>query len=95
MINGSIINIAGLTYTINIKSSYAMDGAIGLADFNRQEISINAAMTPQTQKIALYHEILHLLDSVYHLKFTEEQVTYTAHALVALVADNIDSNLLL
>jgi hypothetical protein len=36
----------------------------------------------------VYHEVLHMLDHAYNLKLSEEQVTFTAHALLALVSDN-------
>jgi len=84
------MKIGGIYYEILHKTNEEMNGNIGLADFNRQEISINTDHTTQTQKIALVHEILHILDSTYHLKLTEEQVIYTAHALIGFIEDNKD-----
>jgi hypothetical protein len=82
------IKISGLLYDVVYKSNEEMEGRIGLADFNRQLISVNESHTSQTQQIALMHEILHLLDMSYNLKLTEEQVVYTTHSLIALFADN-------
>ena len=82
------IKICGLVYAILYKTPEEIEGRIGLANFNTQEIWINSSMTEQTKKIALYHEVLHMLDHAYNLKLSEEQVTFTAHALLALVADN-------
>ena len=65
-----------------------MNGSIGLADFNKQEISINSEHTQSTQKIAILHEILHILSDSYNLKLSEEQVIYTTHALLAFMSDN-------
>lgn len=82
------IKICGLTYSIQLKTPEEMKGSVGLANFNTQEIWINQTMTDQTKKIAVYHEVLHMLDHAYNLKLSEEQVTFTAHALLALVSDN-------
>ena len=82
------VRICGLFYNVVHKNNEEMEGRIGLADFNNQLISINSSHTPQTQQIALMHEILHLLDMSYNLKLTEEQVVYTTHSLIALFADN-------
>ena len=82
------IKICGIEYTISLKTSEEMGGRVGLANFNTQEIWINDTMTEQTKRIALYHEVLHMLDHAYNLKLSEEQVTFTAHALLAVVSDN-------
>ena len=84
------MKIGGIYYNICYKTNEEMNGNIGLANFNDQLISINNSHTEQTQRIALVHEVLHILDSTYNLKFTEEQVTYTAHALLSFFADNKD-----
>ena len=55
---------------------------------------INTGITEQTKRIALMHETLHILDKAYNLKLSEDQVTYTAHALVALAVDNPNSGVL-
>ena len=82
------IKICGMIYTIVYKSSAEMNGTLGLADFNKQEISINAEITQQSQTLALYHEVLHIIDMAYNLKLTHEQVTFASHAILALVNDN-------
>jgi Zn-dependent peptidase ImmA (M78 family) len=82
------MKIGGIYYNVLYKPTDQLNGNVGLADFNRQEISINSDHTPQTQKIALIHEVLHILDSTYNLKLTEEQVIYTTHALISLFEDN-------
>jgi len=82
------IKIAGVTYTIEFLGNDAMGGNIGLADFDNQRIMINDGATEQTKQIAIVHEILHILDKAYNLKLTEEQVKYTAHAILALYKDN-------
>jgi Zn-dependent peptidase ImmA (M78 family) len=84
------MKIGGIYYEVLHKTSEEMNGNVGLADFNRQEISINTNHTMQTQRIALVHEVLHILDNTYNLKLTEEQVTFTAHALVSFIEDNKD-----
>jgi hypothetical protein len=83
-----MIKIAGLNYNLEFVSSENMGGNIGLADFNKQLITINENCTDQTKHIAVLHEILHILDRVYNLKLSEEQVIYTTHALIALFEDN-------
>jgi uncharacterized protein YfaQ (DUF2300 family) len=82
------IKICGLTYEIIYKSPEEMQGTIGLARFNDQEIWIGNQFTEQTKKIALWHETLHLLSDAYNLKMDEEQVKFLTHALIALVEDN-------
>jgi Zn-dependent peptidase ImmA (M78 family) len=83
-----IIKIAGIDYNIALKSTEEMGGLVGSADFNRQLISINKEHTEQTQRIALFHEILHLLSDAYGLKLTEDQVKIGTHAFIAFVEDN-------
>jgi Zn-dependent peptidase ImmA (M78 family) len=85
-----MVKIAGITYNIELKSKEEMNGLVGSADFNRQLISINKEHTEQTQRIAVYHEILHLLSDAYGLKLTEEQVKIGTHALIAFVEENKD-----
>lgn len=87
------IKIAGVSYSIEFLSSEQMKGNIGLADFDNQRIMINDDATEQTKQIAMVHEILHILDKAYNLKFTEEQVKYTAHAILALYKDNQEMDL--
>jgi len=82
------MKIAGVEYEVLYLSSDEMNGNIGLADFNKQKIMINRDSTGQTQRIAIVHEVLHILDQTFNLKLSEEQVTYTAHAIFALISDN-------
>jgi Zn-dependent peptidase ImmA (M78 family) len=82
------IKISGIQYELKYKSTEEMSGHIGLADFNNQIISINREHTSQTQHIALWHEILHILSDSYNLKLDEETVKFTTHALIALLSDN-------
>ena len=82
------IKIAGIDYAILFKTQEEMQGNIGLARFNDQEIWIGNQFTEQTKKIALWHEVLHILDHAYNLRMTEEQVKFQTHALIALVEDN-------
>jgi uncharacterized protein YfaQ (DUF2300 family) len=87
------LKICGLNYEVLYKTSEEMQGNIGLAKFNDQQIWIGDSFTVQTQKIALWHETLHILSDAYNLKMNEEQVKFLTHALIALVADNHDSKL--
>ena len=82
------IKVSGIQFEIKYKTSEEMSGHIGLADFNGQVISINKDHTNQTQKIALWHEILHILSDSYNLKMDEETVKFTTHALISLLSDN-------
>jgi len=82
------IKIAGLTYQILELPSEDMQGRIGFADFNKQLIGIGKEFTEQTKKIAIYHEIMHILSDAYGLHLTEEQVKIGTHALIAFIADN-------
>jgi len=82
------LKICGLTYTVLYKTAQEMQGTIGLARFNDQEIWIGDHFTDQTQKIALWHEVLHILSDAYNLKMTEEQVKFMTHALIAFAEDN-------
>ena len=82
------LKICGLTYTVLYKTPEEMQGTIGLARFNDQEIWIGQNFSQQTQKIAVWHETLHILSDAYNLKMTEEQVKFQTHALIAFVQDN-------
>ena len=82
------MKISGILYNVDYLSDEEMKGNIGLADFNKQRIMINHDHTSQTQRIALLHETLHILDSTYGLGLTEKQVVHLTHALVGLVTDN-------
>lgn len=82
------VNIAGIPYTINYKNTEEMNGHIGTADFNRQEISINHDHTLPTQNIAIIHEIMHIISDAYDLGLTERQVKIGTHALIAFMAEN-------
>jgi Zn-dependent peptidase ImmA (M78 family) len=82
------IKICGINYDIRFKPGEAMGGLIGSANFNTQEISINTDHSPQTQKIAILHEILHIISDSYNLKWDEESVKFSTHALLALFIDN-------
>jgi hypothetical protein len=84
------IKVSGIDYNISDKSSDEMNGNVGLANFNTQEIWINATMSSQTKMIARWHEIIHILDRSYGVKMSEEQVTIFTHALVSLLCDNPD-----
>lgn len=44
------IQICGLQYEILLKTAEEMEGRVGLANFNTQEIWINQTMTDQTKK---------------------------------------------
>ncbi len=87
------LRIGGIEYMVEILSAEEMKGHLGLADFNNHKIMISKDATEATQQIAFIHEILHILDKSYNIKLTEEQVIYTAQALVALVNDNPDFRL--
>ena len=89
----SNFRVAGINYTVEYVPSESLGGLIGLADFNRQKVSINSDHTEQTQKLACLHEIIHIVDKAYNLKLTEEQVTYGAHALYAFLKDNTELEL--
>jgi hypothetical protein len=84
----SSVRISGIDYAIMMKSAEEMAGHIGLANFNTQEIWINAGSTAQTIKIAKWHEVVHMLDHAYDLFMSEKQVKFFTHALVALLEDN-------
>jgi hypothetical protein len=82
------VKISGIDYTISEKSSDEMNGNIGLANFNTQEIWINSSASEQTKMIARWHEIMHILERAYGVKMSEEQVTIFTHALVSFLRDN-------
>ena len=82
------MKICGINYKVLYKNPEEMQGTIGLARFNDQEIWIGNKFTEQTKKIALWHETLHILSDAYNLKMNEEQVKFLTHALIALVEDN-------
>jgi len=84
----SNVKISGIDYAVIMKSAEEMAGHIGLANFNTQEIWINAGSTAQTIKIAKWHEVVHMLDHAYDLFMSEKQVKFFTHALVALLEDN-------
>jgi len=80
--------ISGILFDIIEKSPEEMGGNIGLADFNKQEVSINCAHTAQTKRIAVWHEIIHIMDSVCGLDLTEKQVVHLAHAMIGFIESN-------
>lgn len=82
------LKICGLTYIVLYKTQEEMQGNIGLARFNDQEIWIGNQFSEQTKKIALWHEVLHILSDAYNLKMNEEQIKFQTHALIAFVEDN-------
>jgi len=84
------VKISGITFHIHEKDPEHMNGLVGMAMFNAQEMWINSASTPQTKMIGRWHEIIHMLDRAYGTKLTEEQVTIFTHALVAFLQDNKD-----
>ena len=88
------VRIAGLDYDIKYKSGDEMGGNLGLANFNQQEISINETATLQTQKVAVLHEVLHIISDSYNLKMTEEQVKFFTHAIIAFKQDNPGNTIL-
>ena len=55
--DNTTFKIAGVTYTIYYKDNAEMEGKIGLANFNAQEIWINKSHTVQTKRIAILHKI--------------------------------------
>ena len=81
------MKIAGINYTIEYLPSEAVKN-LGLADFNRQKILINKDATASTQRIVLCHEIIHMLDKVYLIGLSEEQVIKLTHAIIAFHAEN-------
>jgi len=82
------VKIAGLKYKIINKDDSDMNGTIGLANFNSQEIWINKSHTEQTQSLARVHELLHIIDEAYGTDLTEKQITIFAHGVMACVNDN-------
>ena len=82
------VKICGIDYAIIEKSAEEMQGTIGLANFNTQEIWIGNGYTEQTKSIARAHEVLHIMSDAYGLDLTEHQVKYLTHALIAFMADN-------
>lgn len=84
------IHISGIDFDVHYKSNEEMNGNIGLAQFDRQEVWVNKTHTAQTKKIALLHETLHILSSVYNLNFSEEQVVVMTHALLGALRNNPD-----
>ena len=80
--------ISGIHFDIVEKTPEEMGGCIGLADFNKQEVSINCMQTAQTKRIAIWHEVIHIMDSVYGLDLTEKQVVHLAHAMIGFVESN-------
>ena len=49
------MKICGINYTVLYKTSEEMEGRIGLANFNTQEIWIGDSFSEQTKKLALWH----------------------------------------
>jgi hypothetical protein len=84
------VKISGIKFQMQDMESEKMNGLVGMAMFNSQEMWIHKDMTPQTKMIARWHEIIHMLDRAYGTKFNEDQVTIFTHALVALLQDNPD-----
>lgn len=84
--------VAGIEYDILQKTQEEMGGHIGQADFNAQEVRICQNFSKQTKKIAIYHEIIHILSDAYGLNLTEDQVRIGTHALLGFLSENPDFN---
>jgi hypothetical protein len=82
------VKICGITYELLAKTAEEMQGRIGLANFNTQEVWVGDNFTKQTQHIARMHEVLHIISDAYNLNLTEEQVKFLTHALIAFFEDN-------
>lgn len=82
--------VAGIDYEIVQLSPEHMHGHIGQADFNAQQVRLSNSYSIQTKKIAVYHEIIHILSDAWGLHLTEDQVKIGTHALIAFIADNPD-----
>jgi hypothetical protein len=82
------VKVSGIVYSISERSSEEMNGNIGLANFNTQEIWINSSASPQTKMIAHWHEIVHIIERAYGVHMSEEQVTIFTHGLVSFLRDN-------
>ena len=82
------LKIAGINYEVVFLPSESMNGNLGLADFNRQRIMINSEHTDATQKIALYHEIMHIISDAWGLGLSEQQVKIGTHAFLAFLNEN-------
>ena len=87
----STFRVAGIEYQIIQKPTEEMNGHIGLADFNNQSVIINQSCSEQTKKIAVYHEIIHIISDAYGLNLTEQQVKIGTHALLAFLSENPQS----
>lgn len=85
--------VAGIDYTIVRCEPDQMGGHIGQADFNAQEVRIGRQYTQQTKKIAVYHEIIHILSDTYGLKLSEQQVQIGTHALMGFLSENSEFNI--
>ena len=82
------ILISGITYDIRYLPTESMNGLIGTADFNRQLISINSDHTEQTKKVALIHEVLHIISETYGLDLSEHQVKILTHGVISVLSEN-------
>jgi hypothetical protein len=82
------LKICGIAYDVLEKTAEQMQGRIGLANFDAQEIWIGDSFTPQTRHIAIVHETFHILSDAHNLALTEQQVKFLTHAFVAFVEDN-------
>ena len=83
------IKVGGLEYNILYKPASEMpSGTLGYANFEKQEIGINAEASIATQRVALWHETLHILSTAYTLKLEEDQVNMLTQVLLAFVSDN-------
>jgi hypothetical protein len=87
------VKICGITYELLAKTAEEMQGRIGLANFNTQEVWVGDHFTKQTQHIARMHEVLHIISDAYNLNLTEEQVKFLTHALIAFFEDNPDQTI--
>ena len=83
------IKVGGLEYNILYRPVSEMpSGILGYANFEKQEIGINAEASIATQRVALWHETLHILSTAYTLKLEEDQVNMLTQVLLAFVSDN-------
>lgn len=83
------IRILGFDYTISVeKNTEAVEGRMGLTDFERQIIYINEELTPEMQVSTLLHEILEALNFHFELGLKHKQISCIEAGFFSTLSDN-------
>ena len=81
----TIIPVGPINYTVVLMPSLTTEEgkvAFGLQKPMEQELRINSAAKEDSQRVTLFHELIHAVDSLYDLELTEPQIVRLANIIM-------------